>query len=472
MTVDIARKEWLDCYHDGRFRLAAVLTLALISAGYLFGWCNYQDLSSQAKEAAEHDYRRWGQQDPKNPHDAAHYGIYAFKTPRPLAIFDSGIQPYVGASVYNTAHIQYEVEYPPAQDTTELQRFGDMSPAVVLQVLLPLLVILLSYGAFAGEREQGTLRQLLSLGVQPKRLLWGKTLGISVALTALLLPVAVAGVVMVAYLAPPESRPDEMVRALWLIGINVLYLAIFLFLSLGVSACCRSSRPALALLLVIWGLTVFALPRVLLDVGGRLYPTPNATDFMDKRLGEVAATWDVSDKETRKRLLVQYHVGKIEDLPFDAEGILVQDSEEGSWPVLERYEQQLYGTYGKQNRLLEWGTLLSPSVGISLLSMALSGNDLLQHRDFCRQVEQHRRSSIKTLNDYLMTHTQKTKDGWDTANIKGDRALWQSIPAFAYRHPTWPAALSPYRLVIMLLALWGIVAFIFARLSVARLSGE
>uniref|UniRef100_UPI00387EBF32 ABC transporter permease n=1 Tax=Chloracidobacterium thermophilum TaxID=458033 RepID=UPI00387EBF32 len=39
----------------------------------------------------------------------------------------------------------------------------------MLQYLLPLLIIVLAFDALAGEREHGTLRYLLSLGVRPGR---------------------------------------------------------------------------------------------------------------------------------------------------------------------------------------------------------------------------------------------------------------------------------------------------------------
>lgn len=45
----------------------------------------------------------------------------------------------------------------------------------MLQIFAPLLVIVLGFNAFAGEREQGTLRQALSQGVAARALLWGKS---------------------------------------------------------------------------------------------------------------------------------------------------------------------------------------------------------------------------------------------------------------------------------------------------------
>ncbi|MCX7099930.1 MAG: DUF3526 domain-containing protein [Methylobacter sp.] len=467
----IANKEFTECRRDGRFRLAMLLMLVLLFAASLLGWRNYQDLTMQAEEAAEHDYKRFGQQDPKHPHDAAHYGVYAFKAPRPMAIVDGGIVPYVGASIMNGAHVQGEVEFPPAQDSTALQRFGDLNPAAAAQSLLPLLVILLSYSAFAGEREQGTLRQLLSLGVKPERVLWGKAIGIGRALATVLLPVALLGMLVAGWLAPAETRNDEIQRvALWILVYSV-YLMILLFLALGVSASCRSSRTALAVLLVFWGVTVFAVPRALLDVGGRFYPAPSNVEFWKDFQADLYKSWETTEETLKKKLLAEYQVTRIEDLPFDYTGQSMQVGDEAAWAVSERYDQQRYDIYAQQNRLLEWGTLIAPAAGVSLLSMALTGNDLPQHLEFTQQVELHRRTMNKLLNDYVASHSQKNINGWDNTAINGDSALWQSIPAFVYRPPGWQSALKPYSLAIALLLAWVFAAFGFARFAVSRLSG-
>src|SRR4029450_6815884 len=105
-----------------------------------------------------------------------------------------GVDPYVGVAVYLEAHKQNEFKFRPAQDAaTSIQRFGELTAAVVLQVLIPLLIILFAFSAFAVEREQGALRQVLSLGVERPRLAMGKTVGVAAALAAVLIPATLIG---------------------------------------------------------------------------------------------------------------------------------------------------------------------------------------------------------------------------------------------------------------------------------------
>jgi ABC-2 type transport system permease protein len=194
MITTIAHKEMLEMVRDGRFRWSAAMTAALLLGAIALGWQHYREVAAQHEAARRGTRQQWLNQGEKNPHSAAHYGVYAFKPKMPLSLVDQGIDPYVGVASWLEAHKQNEFKFKPAQDATALQRLGELTGATVLQLILPLMIILLTFSAFAGERESGTLRQLLSLGLKRSHLAWGKALGISAALAMLLIPAAVIGV--------------------------------------------------------------------------------------------------------------------------------------------------------------------------------------------------------------------------------------------------------------------------------------
>ena len=75
----------------------------------------YMDISYERDSAQEIVNIQFASQGEKNPHAAAHYGIYAFKSVRPLSFFDTGISSYTGVSVWLEAHKQNEAEGEPAR---------------------------------------------------------------------------------------------------------------------------------------------------------------------------------------------------------------------------------------------------------------------------------------------------------------------------------------------------------------------
>ena len=171
MIKHIARKEFTDVVRDGRFRWCAALVgaLLLVSAGH--GWVQSRQAQEELAAAQATAREHWESQGEKNPHSAAHYGIYAFKPRLALSFVDAGVDPYTGTSVWLEAHRQNDFLMRPAQDAAAAQRIGALTAAQVLQNLVPLLIILLTFrrpaGGVGGERTRGAARGGGPLQVDP-----------------------------------------------------------------------------------------------------------------------------------------------------------------------------------------------------------------------------------------------------------------------------------------------------------------
>lgn len=198
MIWKISQKEFTEMWRDGRFRWAALIVFALLVAALALGWKNYTTIDAEQRRAQIESRQTWESQGTRNPHSAAHFGVYAFKPKMPLSLFDSGLDNFIGNSIWVEAHFQNPSRNRPIEDATALQRFGELTAARVLLLLLPLVIIFLSFDAFAGERVNGTLRVVLSLGVSRVQLVLGKTLGRLLAILLLLVPATIIGVLALA----------------------------------------------------------------------------------------------------------------------------------------------------------------------------------------------------------------------------------------------------------------------------------
>jgi ABC-2 type transport system permease protein len=137
MITRIAKKEFTEMLRDGRFRWLSIVVLGLLASALVMGWRHQSDVSEQHALARRGTRDHWLRQGEKNPHSSAHYGIYAFKPAMSLAAIDPGVDPYVGVSAWLEAHRQNQLEFRPAQDATAVQRFGELTAATVLQLLIP-----------------------------------------------------------------------------------------------------------------------------------------------------------------------------------------------------------------------------------------------------------------------------------------------------------------------------------------------
>lgn len=239
-----------EAWRDGRF--VATLLLALLLLGLSLGATvhAYRNVQEQRSAAMAETHAQFVSQTPKNPHAAAHYGMFVFQPTFLTSLIDPGIQDYAGVAVFLEPHRQNNFLFRPVDDAGASARFGNMSASIVLQVFVPLLVIVLTFDAISGEQNSGTLRQLLASGLSLRAFGAGKLLGSMVRLLLLTLPVVVACAIALLS-ADVRQFSGSGPRLAWMVVAYSLYFLIWLFVTLAVSARSRTPGTSLAVALGI-----------------------------------------------------------------------------------------------------------------------------------------------------------------------------------------------------------------------------
>lgn len=468
MIGTIARKEFSEMVRDGRFRWAAGIVFVLLTVSLASGMHHQRTVSAQHEAARAATRGQWLDQGEKNPHSAAHYGIYAFKPATPLSLVDRGVDSYVGVAAWLEAHRQNDFLYRPAQDGTAAQRFGELTASLVLQLFLPLLVITLAFGAFSAEREQGTLRQLLSLGVDRRALAAGKAGGLAAALALILVPAALVGGVALALVSGGIGLAASLPRAGALTLAYLAYLGVFIAITLGVSANARSSRVALVALLGFWIINSLVVPRAVTDVAKGLHPSPSAFTFEQRVSLDLANGLDgrsppeVRAAELERATLARFGVSRIEDLPVNYSGISLQAGEDYAARVYQKNWSDVWGSYDQQNRFHQASAVIAPLLAIRSLSMALAGTDAAEHRRFALAAERYRNDLNRVMNDDIAANAVPGQ-----SYLAGPE-LWARIPEFHYEAPSLATVLGSQRWSIAILLVWLAGASVVALRSAIR----
>lgn len=455
MITTIAKKEFTEILRDGRFRWIAGVLLLMLLAAVIAGYQQSQEIKRDREAAANLDKQTWEAQGNKNPHSAAHFGHYAFKPATALSYVDRGLNQYLGVAIWLEAHYQNLSSHRPIEDKTALQRFGELTVAWTLQYLVPLLIILLAFAAFAGERERGTLRQLVSLGVPSRKLALGKALGVVAALALVLIPATLIAAVLLAGLKTGESFSEAALRFITLSASYLLYFAAILGLSLAISAKVKSSRVALLALIGFWIISSLLAPRLASDISERLYPSPVVSEFWEaisKDIREGLDGHNPSDerrKQLEAKVLAQYNAKELRDLPVNFAGIALQESEEYANQVFDKHYSGLWALYEKQAGVQQLASIVSPLLAVRNVSMGLAGTDLYQHRHFAEQAEAHRRKIVKLLNEDMTLNA-----GNQDYDYLADPALWSKVPQFEYTPPSFGWVLRHQSGNLLILGLW------------------
>ncbi len=468
MLLRIARKEFIEMARDGRFRIAGGIVLALLLTSLGLGWQRYGEVTAAHLAAVAQERELWESQGEKNPHSAAHYGVYAFKPTGRLAFLDPGTESYTGVTVWLESHRQNQFLYRPARDGNTLQRFGELTAAAVLQLLIPLLIILLAFSTFAGERESGTLRQVLSLGVNRRDLALGKALGVAAALGLLLVPATLLGSAALAS-AQADAASGGLFRALGMAGAYLIYLGSFVGVTLAVSARARSARFALITLLAFWVFVCLMAPRATTDLARRLHPTPSAQEFAaalaaDKEVGIQGVDYDDYLERRRTELLAEHNAERIEDLPINYNGWRLEVSEEYGNQFFDQHYARLWDQFEAQDRLRQQAGFVAPLLAVRSVSMALAGTDFSHFRRFAEQAELYRRELVGFLNADLRDNAGPRGFGYTQS-----KEFWERTPSFAYDAPGAGWALAGESASLAALLAWFLVAAVWAWRGALRL---
>ena len=432
----IARDEWRRLRRERAAVLALAVLLLLWAVAAFTAWDRQQNIQAdRSRRQAQADHAFQTQPD-RHPHRMVHYGQFVFRPIQPLAAFDPGVEAYTGHTLFLEGHRQNSANFADVRQSSLLLRFGALTPAAVLQVLAPLLLIFLGHAAIARERESGTLRLLLAQGATPRQVVLGKLLGLA-GVAAVVLAPPLAGLAAVALAGAVPAGVAALLAAGYLSWMLAWAAAIA-----AVSACCTRAQTALAVLLVAWAASVVALPRLAAETASASLPLPTRfeTDIAIARdLAQIGDSHDADDpyfQDFRRGVLARYGVDRVEDLPLNYKGLLAMEGERLSARLFDQYTRASFDRQEAQLAQVDRWAVLGPVIALQRLSTTLSGTDLHSHRRFTNAAEQHRYRFVQQLNQLQAEKLSYAGDRSSRDNRIG-HGHWQAIADF--HHEAEPA---------------------------------
>ena len=425
---------WRDALAQSVLLLLALLILA--SAALQFAAA-----ATEAAHRAEHQQEAdaaFAAQPDRHPHRMVHYGHYVFRTAAPLATLEPGVDAFTGRAIFLEGHRRNTPTFARSREATLLARFGDLSPAFVLQVLAPLALVLLGAGAVAGERERGTALILMAQGLPPRTLLLGKAIALGLLALLALLPMALIGTSLIV------RGVEAPAPVLLLVLGHLAYLLGWSAVVVAVSASCRRRSDALVGLFVLWSLIVVFAPRLATELTAASVVLPSRAEVQvetAQALREVGDAHDEADPafaRFRQEILDRYEVSRIEDLPVNWRGLVAERGEADGKRVLDRFAEARLAIEAAQSERLAGFAWISPLLAVRTVSMAAAGTDLAQHHRFLRAAEAHRFDLVQRMNRLQARAMSYEVDVRRNADAEARRRArvsaeyWRRMPRFEF----------------------------------------
>ncbi|MEM7372460.1 MAG: DUF3526 domain-containing protein [Bacteroidota bacterium] len=458
VSLLIAKHFWTSVFKSrSLYLLFGIVVLLLLYAAYSgLQYHKHNDSRTDHQELAR---KSWENNPDKHPHRMAHFGSFAFRLKHPLSIFDFGIESYTGNAVFLEAHKQNMVNFSEASFSTSLLRFGELSMAMVLQTLLPLIIFFLGYTSIASDREQGTLTIMLTQGASWKEILFGKSLGLLGIAILFTLPFLL--ITLALLITGGHATADTWMR-FGLISITyLLFTCILCLTSIGVSASSQTSKHALTKLLGIWLLMVVLIPRTSQALGTYFHPSPNKLEFRSVVEEEVIQTGDSHNPNDplfnalRDSVLAAHQVDSVTQLPFNYGGFVMGQGEKLSSQIYLKHHNWLLDQYRKQNQLTRLMALVNPYLAIKHVSMAISASDFESYVDFQQQAESYRYQLAQRMNELQMKYISTKKISGSEGKVHVvNRAEWKAFPDFHHHNLPLRFAIRNEALSLLSILLW------------------
>jgi ABC-2 type transport system permease protein len=437
--------------------VAALMVYAILTGAVSYRKQTQTRLHFQ-KEVREH----WENMPDKHPHRMAHYGYIAFRAKHPLSIFDFGIESYTGNAIFLEAHKQNSVNFSEASFSTGLLRFGEISLATVLQVLLPLVIFFIGFGLISADRENGTLKLLLSQGASWTEIITGKSLGLMTVALCFLFP---AFLLLFAGLALTgvELSSDEILRLVYLLLTYVLYFAIISTTAVVVSAVAKKAKTALIGLVGIWLLFAVILPRSTQAAATYLHQSPSKIAFetdVEKDILKLGDSHDPNDayyKILKDSVLKAHNATSVEQLPFNYGGFQMREGERMSSEVHSRHQAKLLHTYEQQNNITKLSAFINPFAAVKNLSMAFSGTDFRTYVRFHEQTEAYRYKLAQHMNELQIKLVSNKKLAPTDKPYSISSDYWKAFPDFKYKGLSSTQAAVGEMLSLIALLFWAVM---------------
>jgi ABC-2 type transport system permease protein len=440
IIILLAKQFWKNVFQQkAAYLLILIFGILVVYASYI-GYKQMESQNSTKKYFQNAIRKSWESNPDKHPHRMAHYGSFALRFQHPLSLFDIGIDNFAGNAQYLEAHKQNSVIYSEASFSTGMLRFGDITLATLLQIVMPIILFFIGYQAIATDRENGTLKILISQGAGWKELLYGRGLGLFSIAACFVISIFVLVALLLSSYIDTVGNSQLIGRLFALLSSYLVFYFIISFIVILISAISKTSKESLIVLLSIWLLLGIVLPKAIHAIGSVVYPIPAKVDFesdVEKDILKQGDSHNPNDsfyKNFKDSVLRASNVDSIKQLNFNFGGLVGKRGEQLSAETYALHQSRLFKIYEHQIGFSRLFSLANPFSAIRHQSMVFSGTDFSAYQGYQNQAEKYRYNLAQTMNDlqikYIPNNTPK--EGSHTLHI--DKKNWKDFSDFAYQY--------------------------------------
>jgi len=343
MFKNLFLKEIQETIYTQRFFIAVLLCLLLIPTGTYVSLKDY----GQRHDSYNESMRLYKERSEGNV--GINFRAEGYRPPSELSFLSAGLESSIPNKIMTSNSGRFSIESESGSDMSQSELFGKIDFQFIVSYVLTLLAFIFTFASITGEKENATLRLIMSNQVPRWKVILAKILGNYMVFLA---PFVIALLFMMLIITATGSFNIFSVEILLKIGAIVLISMLFLLsmFSLGilVSTMTKRSMTSMVVLLFIWVVFALVVPKLSPMTAEALYAVKSQQVLtMEKRIAGDAIYNDYKEKQIDllDRIALDYGVEDEGELfgnivPLESEKALEQYNEE-KVPLDIEYEKRI-----------------------------------------------------------------------------------------------------------------------------------
>lgn len=281
---------------------------------------------------------------------------------------------------------------------------------MVVTIVLSLFAVLLSYDAFSGEREQGTLKLLMSYSTSRAQVFTAKFLSMLLVIS---IPVAISMVcslIVLQFFFGIAFVGSEWLALLMMFFSTLLYAAVFIALGMLCSATLRRPSTSIIAAILFWSVLVFFIPLAANKVSEVAVSLRNPDEITNSKIKSREETnqiiSDYSDRELSDIGSIMVNGGSLNSTGYSS--IYAWDANPGYfrfvseivrythplwmqrarqiWNLVQEHHQQK----SRQAEMASYFSMLSPAYHVRAAFTKLAGSGYERYEQFMEDARRYR----------------------------------------------------------------------------------
>lgn len=450
MLKVIIEREILANIKNMRIFVAIILCLLLVTMSIFVMKQDYADSNKASTLRTDLDKLRV--QSSRKYLALGQRGIKVQKPIPPLRAFSKGINSEKTDMVWFSRY-----QEPVSLGEIIVNPYNELFPLLdytfIVGTIVTLIVILFSYGAICKEREDGTLKLILSYPVPRHIVIIGKWLAGYICILFPFLISLLMGLIMISVSPDIRFQSEEWWALIAIVVASLIYIALFFSLGLFISAKTNTSSNALIILLLIWILTVIVVPKVAPYAASYIYPVYSDKEMM---MRHVKLMDDVRERASHEVLADARRAG-------DANPNINQNEWNVKWVSMwnkefARVEQDVANRLDKQLLLVKGLSSISPYCVFDYIISDLANTGTSAELRLRRNINEYRPRFVKYIDDHMDYDVQYTGGAVDVTDM----------PRMVYYTPRFGERLNFVLILISILVMENVVLFMAAFITFMR----